>query len=48
MKAKIRKIGNSYGIILPKDVLELLGLKDGDEIDVSTKQKQIDLALRKI
>lgn len=28
MKAKIRKIGNSRGIILPKDVIERCGLED--------------------
>ncbi|KHO48159.1 MAG: Transcription regulator AbrB/SpoV, predicted [archaeon GW2011_AR5] len=47
MKAKIRQIGNSYGVILPKDFLDALGLKDGDEIDIDLKQKQIELVLKK-
>lgn len=47
MKVKIRKIGNSLGILLPKDTLTLLGLKDGDEIDLETKSKQIELTLRR-
>ena len=47
MKAKIRKIGNSLGILLPKDTLTLLGLKDGDEIELETKSKEINLTLKK-
>lgn len=47
MKVKIRKIGNSLGILLPKDTLTLLGLKDGDEIELETKNKQIELILKK-
>jgi len=27
---KVRKIGNSYGVILPKDVLKTLGVAEGD------------------
>lgn len=45
VKVKIRQIGNSYGIILPKDTLTILGLKQGDEIDLSFKNKQIELLL---
>ena len=48
MKVKIRKIGNSLGILLPKDTLTLMGLKDGDEIEFETKQKQIELILQKV
>ncbi len=29
---KIRKIGNSLGVILPKDILEALGAREGDVI----------------
>jgi len=29
---KVIKIGNSYGVILPKRVRELLGLKQGDTV----------------
>lgn len=32
MKAKIREIGNSTGLILPKEVLERLKVKKGDEV----------------
>lgn len=47
MKSKIRKLGNSLGIILPKDVLDLFGLKENDEIEINTKNKQIELILKK-
>ena len=32
---KIRKIGNSLGVILPKEVLANLGVQEGDEVQVS-------------
>jgi len=47
MKVKIRKIGNSLGIILPRDILTLLDLKENDEIEINTKNKQIELILKK-
>lgn len=34
METKIRKIGNSLGITLPKQVIEELHLKDGDKLSV--------------
>lgn len=46
MKIKIRKIGNSYGILLPKDILSLLNLGEGDEIELNTKNKEINLVLK--
>lgn len=35
MKLEIRKIGNSTGIILPKDLVARLGLKQGDSVFVT-------------
>ncbi len=32
---KVRKIGNSLGIVLPKETLVLLGVSEGDELIVS-------------
>jgi putative addiction module antidote len=32
---KVRKIGNSLGVVLPKDVLAKLGVSEGDELSVS-------------
>lgn len=37
-KLKLREIGNSVGVILPKGVLSQLGLEAGDEIDCMIKQ----------
>ncbi len=35
MKLEITKIGNSTGLILPKELLARLGLEQGDEVFVS-------------
>ena len=35
MKLEIKKIGNSTGLILPKELLARLGLKQGDEVFVT-------------
>ena len=32
---KIRKIGNSLGVVLPKDLLAQLGVGEGDDLVVS-------------
>ncbi len=32
---KVRKIGNSLGVVLPKETLALLGVSEGDELIVS-------------
>lgn len=34
MNTVIRKIGNSEGVIIPKETLERLGLKAGDAIEI--------------
>ena len=35
MNITIRKIGNSEGIIIPKEVLNRMGLKAGDTLEIS-------------
>lgn len=32
MKLKVRKVGTSSGVILPKDALQRLGVQEGDEL----------------
>ena len=34
MNTVIRKIGNSEGVIIPKDILESMGLRAGDSVSI--------------
>lgn len=43
MEAKIRKIGNSLGVILPKQVIEELHLKTGDKLKIKHKEGNLEL-----
>ncbi|MCC5914285.1 MAG: AbrB/MazE/SpoVT family DNA-binding domain-containing protein [Balneolaceae bacterium] len=43
MEAKIRKIGNSLGVILPKQVIEELHLKTGDKVSIDRKGANLEL-----
>lgn len=40
---KVRKIGNSLGVVLPKDVLAKLGAGEGDELSVSDAPEGVTL-----
>ncbi len=35
MKTKLRKIGNSYGVVLPKEALHALKVKEGDTLYIT-------------
>lgn len=43
MNVTIRKIGNSEGVIIPKDVLQGLGLKAGDTLQLKIENGEIKL-----
>ncbi|WP_113154581.1 AbrB/MazE/SpoVT family DNA-binding domain-containing protein [Nitratireductor sp. OM-1] len=43
MNVTIRKIGNSEGVILPKEVLERQGLKSGDQLVLTESENGISL-----
>jgi putative addiction module antidote len=43
MKAKIQKIGNSMGVILPKEVLTRMHIGLGDELNVSEAPGELKL-----
>jgi putative addiction module antidote len=43
-KTTIRKIGKSVGVILPKETLDRLGLREGDELAVIEGRDAIELA----
>jgi antitoxin MazE len=41
MKSAIRKMGNSHGVIIPKLLLEEIGAKVNDPVDVKVKKGKI-------
>ncbi|MDA1509592.1 AbrB/MazE/SpoVT family DNA-binding domain-containing protein [Bacillus cereus group sp. TH36-2LC] len=43
MKRKLRKIGNSLGVILPKDMIDNMELNEGDTVEIiyNSVKKQI-------
>ena len=43
MNITFRRIGNSLGIILPKEMLDRYGIKEGDAVDVVEGEKAIEL-----
>jgi putative addiction module antidote len=45
MKAKIQKIGNSLGVILPKDVLARMHIGLGDELTLSESPNGVSLSV---
>ena len=44
MNTVVRKIGNSEGVILPKEVLERMNLKAGDSLVISEDKGDIILS----
>lgn len=46
MKIELKRIGNSTGLILPKDLLARLGLQQGDTVFVSETPDGIVLSRR--
>lgn len=43
LRVQLRRIGNSYGIIFPADLLRYLHLKEGDGLDVAADAHRIVL-----
>lgn len=37
-RSTVRKIGNSFGIVLPKELVREKGLKEGDEVDIEIEK----------
>jgi antitoxin MazE len=44
MRAAVRKLGNSSGVIIPKSLLVELGISAGDEMDLTAEEGRIVLA----
>ena len=45
-KSRIKRWGNSYGVLLPKAVVEEEGLKEGEEVEVLVRKVKNVRALR--
>jgi putative addiction module antidote len=43
MEAKVRRVGNSLGIILPKELTDALHLKSGDKLSIQRSGTKIEL-----
>ncbi|MDZ7771727.1 MAG: AbrB/MazE/SpoVT family DNA-binding domain-containing protein [Balneolaceae bacterium] len=43
METKIRKIGNSLGVTLPKQLIDELHLKEGDTLTIETQDGNVKL-----
>ena len=43
----IRKMGNSQGVLIPKPLLNKMGVKTGDIVDVSIERGKLVIAPRK-
>ncbi|MCY9515577.1 AbrB/MazE/SpoVT family DNA-binding domain-containing protein [Paenibacillus apiarius] len=47
-KRKLLRIGNSYGLILPKEILSKLHAQYGDTFEMEVKEQTGELIIRKI
>ena len=47
MKTRIRKMGNSQGLIIPRPLLDEIGLKADDAVDLKVKKGRIVIEPRK-
>ena len=43
-KLKLRKIGNSYGVVLPKEIVDRFGLAEGDALYLVDSAEGIKLS----
>ena len=39
MKSHVRKLGNSHGVIIPRPLLDEVGVKAGDPVDLKVNKK---------
>ena len=37
-KSKIKRWGNSFGVLVPKEIVEKEGLKEGEEVEISVRK----------
>jgi antitoxin component of MazEF toxin-antitoxin module len=43
LKVKIRRIGTSLGVLLPKQLIERKGIKEGEEVELAIFKKRREL-----
>ncbi|MGG3920418.1 AbrB/MazE/SpoVT family DNA-binding domain-containing protein [Geobacillus thermodenitrificans] len=48
MEKKIRRIGNSLGIVLPAEILKEIQLSEGDIVEVGLRKDKGEIILRNI
>ena len=41
-KSKLKRWGNSYGVLVPKEIVEKEGLKEGEMVEI-TVRKAVDI-----
>jgi len=46
IKSKVRKWGNSFGVIIPKDLADKENLKEGEDVEISIRRVSDIRALR--
>jgi antitoxin MazE len=39
VKSQVRKVGNSHGVIIPKPLLDEIGIADGDVVTLKVNKK---------
>ena len=44
MQTKVRKIGNGYGVLLPRQILETLRLSEGDLLTLTQTRSGVELS----
>ena len=44
MKTKVRRIGNGYGVLLPKEAIERLRVEEGSTLTISETDAGIELS----
>jgi len=37
-KSKLKRWGNSFGVVVPKDIVEKEGLKEGEVVEISVRK----------
>ncbi|MGI0102744.1 MAG: AbrB/MazE/SpoVT family DNA-binding domain-containing protein [Nitrosotalea sp.] len=37
-KSKLKRWGNSYGVIVPKEIIEKEGIKEGEMVEISVRR----------